>query len=87
MRYMGSKARIAKQIAPIINEAIKKSNGMLFEPFCGGCNITPYFEGRVFANDLNENLICLFKDALAGRVFPEYITREMHLAAKKKWSI
>ena len=82
MRYMGSKARIAKQIAPIINEAIKKSNGMLFEPFCGGCNITPYFEGRVFANDLNENLICLFEDALAGRVFPEYITREMHLAAK-----
>lgn len=59
---------------------------MLFEPFCGGCNITPYFEGRVFANDLNENLICLFKDALAGRVFPEYITREMHLVAKK-WNL
>lgn len=82
MRYMGSKARIAKQIAPIINEAIKKSNGMLFEPFCGGCNITPHFGGRIFANDLNENLICLFKKAIAGRVFPEYITKEMHKAAK-----
>lgn len=82
MVYMGGKARIAKHIAPIVNEAIKKSNGMLFEPFCGGCNITPYFEGRVFANDLNENLIYLFKEALAGRVFPEYITREMHAQAR-----
>lgn len=82
MIYMGGKARIAKHIAPIVNEAIKKSNGMLFEPFCGGCNITPYFEGRVFANDLNENLICLFKEAIEGRVFPKYISREMHTEAR-----
>ena len=82
MIYMGSKARIAKHIAPIINEAIKKSNGMLFEPFCGGCNITPCFEGRVFANDINENLICLFKEAISGRTFPGAIDREMYIAAK-----
>ena len=83
MVYMGSKARIAKHIAPIINDYIKKrSNGMLFELFCGGCNITPYFEGKVLANDLNENLICLFKEAIAGRVFPEYVDREMYKDAK-----
>lgn len=46
MKYMGGKARIAKHIAPIINEAVKKSNGMLFEPFCGGCNITPILLGE-----------------------------------------
>ena len=80
--YMGSKARIAKHIAPIINEAVKKSNGMLFEPFCGGCNITPHFAGRVFANDLNEDLISLFKDAISGRTFPEYVDIEMYKAAK-----
>lgn len=80
---MGGKARIAKHIVPIINEAVKKSNGMLFEPFCGGCNITPpHFAGRVFANDLNEDLICLFKDAILGRSFPEYVDIEMYRAAK-----
>ena len=82
MLYMGSKARIAKHIAPIINEAVKKSNGMLFEPFCGGCNITPHFAVRAFANDLNEDLISLFKDAISGRSFPEYIDIEMYKAAK-----
>ena len=82
MKYMGGKARIAKHIAPIINEAVKKSNGMLFEPFCGGCNITPHFAGRVFANDLNEDLIGLFKDAISGRTFPEYVDIEMYRAAK-----
>lgn len=83
MKYMGSKARIAKQIAPIINEAIKKSNGMLFEPFCGGCNITPYFEGDVIANDVNENLIALFKEAISGRQVPRYVDTEMYGAAKR----
>ena len=73
---------MAKHIAPIINEAIKKSNGMLFEPLCGGCNITPYFDGIVFANDINENLICLFKEAVERRVFPEYIPKEMYAAAR-----
>lgn len=82
MIYMGGKTRIAKHIAPIINEAVKKSNGMLFEPFCGGCNITPHFAGRVFANDLNEDLISLFKDAISGRSFPDYVDAEMYKAAK-----
>lgn len=83
MIYVGGKARIAKHIAPIVNEAIKKSNGMLFEPFCGGCNITPYFKGRVFASDIDENIICLFKEAISGRTFPEYVDREMYNAARR----
>ena len=83
MIYMGGKSRIAKHIAPIVNEAVKKSNGMLFEPFCGGCNITPYFEGNVFASDIDENLICLFKEAIEGRAFPETIDREMYNSAKR----
>lgn len=82
MMYMGGKGRLAKHIAPIINKAVKKSNGMLFEPFCGGCNLTPHFDGRVFANDLNEELISLFKDAISGRSFPDYVDPEMYKAAK-----
>lgn len=82
MQYMGSKARFAKYIAPIVNEALKKSNGVLVEPFCGGCNLTTHFEGKVIANDINKNLIALFKEAINGRKFPDFVSREMHEEAK-----
>ena len=40
MKYMGSKARIADQIVPIIQEFIDKNSITLYvEPFCGGCNV------------------------------------------------
>lgn len=83
MKYLGSKARLAKHIAPIVNEALKKSNGVLVEPFCGGCNLTTHFKGRVVANDLNKNLIALFKEAINGRKFPDFVSREMYEEARK----
>lgn len=43
MKYMGSKAGFAKYIAPIVNEALKKSNGVLVEPFCGGVQFNHTF--------------------------------------------
>ena len=79
---MGGKERFAKHIAPIVNEALKKSNGVLVEPFCGGCNLTTHFEGKVIANDLNKNLIALFKEAVSGREFPDFVSREMYEEAK-----
>lgn len=82
MYYQGGKARFAKHIAPIVNEALKKSNGVLVEPFCGGCNLTAHFEGKVIANDLNKTLIALFKEAVSGREFPDFVSREMYEEAK-----
>lgn len=79
---MGSKARFAKHIAPIVNNALGNSSGIIYEPFCGGCNLTTHFKGKVIANDINENLIELFKDAIKGRAFPAYVSREMYNAAK-----
>ena len=58
MKYVGSKARFAKHIAPIVNEAVKKSN------------------------DLNKNPIALFKEAINGRKFPAFVSREMHEEAR-----
>ena len=43
MHYQGGKARFAKHIAPIVNEAVKKSNGVLVEPFCGGVQFNHTF--------------------------------------------
>ena len=82
MQYMGSKARFAKHIAPIVNKAVKKSNGVLVEPFCGGCNLTTHFKGKIRANDLNKNLIALFKEAINGRKFPDFVSREMYEEAR-----
>ena len=82
MYYQGGKAKFAKYIAPIVNEAVKKSNGVLVEPFCGGCNLTTHFKGRVIANDLNKNLIALFKEAINGREFPDFVSKEMHEEAR-----
>ena len=82
MYYQGGKARFAKHIAPIVNEAVKKSNGVLVEPFCGGCNLTTHFKGKIRANDLNKNLIALFKEAINGRKFPSFVSREMHEEAR-----
>nr|DAG70245.1 MAG TPA: Site-specific DNA methylase [Caudoviricetes sp.] len=82
MYYQGGKTRIAKHIAPIVNEAVKKSNGVLVEPFCGGCNLTTHFKGKIIANDLNKNLIALFKEAVSGRKFPDFVSREMYEEAR-----
>ena len=82
MYYQGGKARFAKHIAPIVNEAVKKSNGVLVEPFCGGCNLTTHFKGKIIANDLNKNLIALFKEAVSGRKFPDFVSREMYEEAR-----
>ena len=82
MYYQGGKARFAKHIAPIVNEAVKKSNGVLVEPFCGGCNLTAHFKGKIIANDLNKNLIALFKEAVSGRKFPDFVSREMYEEAR-----
>ncbi|WAX10748.1 DNA adenine methylase [Phocaeicola phage BV737P2] len=82
MHYQGGKARFAKYIAPIVNEAVKKSNGVLVEPFCGGCNLTTHFKGKIIANDLNKNLIALFKEAVSGRKFPDSVSSEMYEEAK-----
>lgn len=50
MRYMGSKARIAKEILPLIL-ADRKEGQYFVEPFCGGCNVTDKVSGNRIAND------------------------------------
>ena len=40
MKYMGSKAKVARYIVPIIQEQIERSGYETYlEPFCGGCNV------------------------------------------------
>lgn len=68
---MGSKARLAKHILPIILKD-RKPGQWFVEPFCGGCNITIKADGPRIANDIKSDLILMYK-ALQNGWFPEII--------------
>lgn len=61
MKYVGSKNRISKYIAPIIQKCIDDNNiKIYFEPFVGGANMIDKIkcEKRI-GNDNNKYLIAL----------------------------
>ncbi len=60
MKYMGSKAKYAKYILPIILKD-RKPNQFYVEPFCGGCNIIDKVNGNRIGNDINFHIIEMFK--------------------------
>lgn len=62
MKYMGSKARIAKDISPIINKIIKDNGIRLYiEPFVGGANMIQHIEcEKKHGYDINKYLIAFW---------------------------
>lgn len=72
MKYMGSKARIAKYILPIILKD-RKPNQLYVEPFCGGCNTLDKVDGYRIGNDIDEDLICLWNEVARGWTPPNEI--------------
>lgn len=67
IKYVGSKARIAKHIVPILNETIRQNNVAVYiEPFVGGANMIEHIEcEKKIGLDNNEYLIAFWK-ALQG---------------------
>ena len=59
MKYMGSKARLAKDLSPLINKLIKNNNiNTYIEPFVGGANMIQHINCKErIASDNNEYLI------------------------------
>ena len=87
MKYMGSKARIAKYILPIILKD-RKEGQCYVEPFVGGANMIDKVKGWRIGADSNEHLIYalnLIKETPHSlpKDTTEY-TRDMYLAAKDK---
>ena len=77
MKYMGSKARIAKYILPIILS--NRAEGEYYvEPFCGGCNMIDKVSGNRIANDSNSYLICMWKSLTTGWQPPLIIERDFY---------
>ena len=82
MKYMGSKKRIWKYIAPIILEN-RKEGQLYVEPFCGGCNSISQVDGRRIAGDNNPYLISMLKSVIASeqQIYP--ISRQIYEEVRK----
>ena len=65
MKYMGSKARIAKEILPIILKD-RNPEQWYVEPFAGGMNSICEVGGNRVANDINYYLIEMWKELCKG---------------------
>lgn len=82
MKYMGSKARHAKEFLPLI---LKKRGFLQYyvEPFMGGCNSLDKVRGRRIGSDNNPYLVALF-DAVVNQGWkpPEDISESFYQKVK-----
>lgn len=93
MRYQGSKARIAKDIVPILVAAIKDENTTFIDMCCGGCSIVSAMpHKKKVAVDSNPYVISLW-DMLKSNIWngfpcdniPYEITEEQYNSIKQSW--
>ena len=78
MKYIGSKARISKDITKILNKIIEENNiDTYIEPFVGGANVIDKVvcENKI-GGDNNEYLISLWNSLKNGYKPIEFISRE-----------
>ena len=85
MKYMGSKARIANEILPIILKN-RKPDQYYVEPFCGGCNIIDKVDGNRIASDSNKYLIEMFKGLQENYNRPIEIRKELYNRARTEYN-
>lgn len=82
MKYMGSKARIAKYILPIILK--DRTPGQWYvEPFVGGANMIDKVDGNRIGSDSNEYLIALLDAVSKGWMPPESVSEEEYNRVNK----
>lgn len=84
MKYVGSKSRISKQIAPILQSLIDKNNVTIYyEPFVGGCNMIDKIQCKVrVGNDAHKELIALLSKIQSGWIPPKTISEEEYNAVR-----
>ena len=81
MKYMGSKARHAKELLPIILAG--RTEGQWYvEPFVGGANMIDKVDGNRIGADLHTSLIKLWQSVSEGWLPPEQVSEETYQDAK-----
>jgi len=73
MKYLGSKARIAKIIVHHVTR-LRKPGQWYVEPFCGGCNVIDKISNPRLANDRHPYLIAMFQAIQDGWIPPDKIS-------------
>ena len=82
MQYMGSKNRLSKELAPIIQSYINKNTAGYYEPMVGGANmIDKINHNNKIGCDINEYLIELLKYIQLNEL-SETITEEEYIKVK-----
>ena len=84
MIYMGSKARFAKELLPIILKD-RKEGQWYVEPFCGGCNMIDKVTGNRMACDNNPFLIAMWDGLINNKCFvpKTHIDKEYYSRMRK----
>lgn len=84
MKYVGSKNRLSKELAPIIQSYIRDDTVAYIEPFVGGANMIDKIEHHnKIGSDLHKELIALHKfNRDYSDNLPSTITEEQYLSVK-----
>lgn len=83
MRYMGSKARHAKDIIPILMNGHDQSKPYV-EPFVGGGNLFSEVPAKIkWGNDTAKYAICVLEDIARGWTPPEWVSEEEYCKVKE----
>ena len=83
MKYMGSKARIARDLWDVMSP-IASRRARYIEPFAGGFNMMAVADHPVrLAFDVNEYVIAMFSALLQGWEPPAFVTKAEYDAAKQ----
>ena len=83
MKYMGSKAKIAKHILPIILED-RRPDQWYVEPFAGGMNTICKVSGKRLAADTSFHLIEMWKAIVLGWQPPGFIDRDEYSLIRQR---
>lgn len=95
MRYLGSKNKLAKDLAPVIQSYITKNTKGYLEPFVGGANMIDKIKcNKKIGCDIHEELIELLKyvqinyNSLPDRILEdEYIKVKNNKLSYPKWYV
>lgn len=83
MKYMGSKARHAKHILPII--LADRTDGQWYvDPFVGGANVIDKVDGSRIGADYNPHIIALWRAVADGWIPPDVVTEEEYAELKEQ---
>lgn len=87
MRYQGSKAKIAKDIIPIITQNLTEDR-CFYDLFGGGMNLVDKVNhSKKVACDINRYVIALWKEIQKNGMtnIPRFVTPETYLSAKQSY--